>query len=141
FFRTIGAEELIFAEFVAGGALADWIHARKLTRLEQILDVAIQFAWGLHAAHERGLIHRDVKPGNVLLTHDGVVKVTDFGLSQALEGSGAMTPAYCSPEQANRQRLTRATDTWSWGLSVLEMFTGELTWGHGTAAPDALEEY
>src|SRR5207244_1352835 len=73
FFWTLANEETgeseiaIFAEYVAGGSLAKWIADRKLTRLDQILDVAIQFAWGLHAAHELGVIHQDVKPDNVLL--------------------------------------------------------------------------
>ena len=83
FFRTIGDEVAIFAEYVDGGSLADAIQARRLTRLEPMLDVAIQFAWGLHAAHEQGLIHQDVKPGNVLLTKDGIAKVADFGLARA----------------------------------------------------------
>lgn len=69
--RTLGNETLIFAEYVAGGSLSEWIRDRKLTRLEQVLDVAIQLAWGLHALHKRGLIHQDVKPGNTLLTREG----------------------------------------------------------------------
>jgi serine/threonine protein kinase len=84
FFRTIpnqqtgGSEIAIFAEYVNGGSLADWIKDRKLYEgglakaLERILDIAIQFAWGLHAAHELGVVHRDVKPSNLLLTQDGL---------------------------------------------------------------------
>ena len=83
FFRTVGDEIVIFADYIAGGSLAEWIARRKLIKLENILDVAIQFAWGLHAVHERGLIHQDVKPGNVLMTPDGVPMVTDFGLTRA----------------------------------------------------------
>ena len=66
FFRTAGDEVVIFAEYVEGGSLADWIRERRLTGLEQILDAAIQFAWGLHAAHAFGLVHQDVKPSNAL---------------------------------------------------------------------------
>lgn len=91
FFRTVGEDIVIFADYIDGGSLADWIAKKKLTSLEQILDVAIQFAWGLHAIHERGLIHQDVKPGNVLMTADpstgsgqgGVPMVTDSGLAWA----------------------------------------------------------
>ncbi len=156
FFRTVGEELAIFAEYVEGGSLEDWIAQRRLTQLEQILDVAIQFAWGLHAAHELGLVHQDVKPGNVLMGPEGVAKVSDFGLARAraaagerdagsgqsmLLSYGGMTPAYCSPEQAAYHALSRKTDIWSFGVSVLELFTGEVSWGHGVVAGEALESY
>jgi WD40 repeat protein len=156
---------LVFAEYVAGGSLQDWIENRQLyeggraASLKRILDIAIQFAWGLHYAHEQGLVHQDVKPANVMLTPQGAVKVTDFGLANAkamaarleetdvehhtliVAGGGAMTPAYCSPEQANGETLTRRTDLWSWALSVLEMFQGGRSWQFGTVATLALENY
>jgi WD40 repeat protein/serine/threonine protein kinase len=165
--RRIESSPLVFAEYVAGGSLRDWIEQRRLyqggsaTSLPRILDIAIQFAWGLHYAHDRGLIHQDVKPANAMLTPEGIVKVTDFGLANArtsaairqaqasegevnslrVTGSGAMTPAYCSPEQANRKTLTRRTDLWSWALSILEMFQGEITWRSGVIAAEVLEYY
>ena len=106
FFRTVGAEIVIFADYIAGGSLAEWIVRRKLTKLKQILDVAIQFAWGLHAVHERGLIHQDVKPGNVLMTADpsagsgqaAIPMITDFGLARARlrANDGRFVYAWCS---------------------------------------------
>jgi WD40 repeat protein len=165
--RRIENSPLVFAEYVAGGSLHDWIRQRKLYEgghaisLQRILDIAIQFAWGLHYAHEQGFVHQDVKPGNVMLTPGGIAKVTDFGLANSrtmtamltaqlkaggittlmVEGSGAMTPAYCSLEQANRETLTRRTDLWSWALSILEMFQGEVTWVTGVVANYTLEQY
>ena len=161
FFRTVGDEIVIFADYVEGGSLADWIAKGKLTGVEQILDMAIQFAWGLHAIHERGLIHQDVKPGNVLMTPEGVPMVTDFGLARArlragdgslvspalppgeqsvLVSAGGMTPAYASPEQRAGQSLSRKTDIWSWGVSLLDMFMGGVSCPHGGhIAADVLE--
>jgi serine/threonine protein kinase len=86
------------------------------------------------------------------MTSDGIVKVTDFGLAKALpfatKGSsspmvsaGGMTPAYCSPEQAAKEPLSKATDVWSWAASVLEMFMGGLSWHAGPAVGAALVAY
>jgi WD40 repeat protein/serine/threonine protein kinase len=160
--RTLGNVPRIFAEWVEGGSLEDWIQNGKLheggkeAALERILDIAIQFARGLQFAHDKGLVHQDVKPHNVLMTTEGTAKVTDFGLAKAdavetgfkpdqdasiLVSTGGMTPAYCSPEQAEGKPLSLKTDIWSWAVSVLEMFTGEVTWGAGQAAPHVLESY
>jgi WD40 repeat protein/serine/threonine protein kinase len=171
--RRIDNAPAVFAEYLPGGSLYDWIYSRQLyttvgtvlkTPLQRLLSVAIQSAWGLHYAHEQGLVHQDIKPANLLLTADGIVKITDFGiattrttagmltepgemsqvtdgLSLVVPGSGSMTPAYCSPEQSEGDMLTRRSDIWSWALSVLEMFQGERTWGYGIVAPQALEDY
>ena len=161
--RTLGGIPRVLAEYVEGGCLSDWIHNGKLYEgghtiaLKRMLDIAIQFAWGLHFAHEKGLIHQDVKPANVLMTTDGTAKVSDFGLANAravagegpkvdaaqsiLATTGGMTPAYCSPEQVNKEKLTRRTDIWSWAVSILEMFVGDVTWMAGQVADSALEAY
>jgi serine/threonine protein kinase len=161
--RRLGGIPCVFAEYVSGGSLAEWIDTGRLYEgrpgkvLERVLDIAIQFAWGLHHAHEQGLVHQDVKPGNVLVTEGGVVKVSDFGLARARGRTGeaghgdgqrsslvsyqGMTPAYCSPEQQRGERLSHTTDVWSWGVSLLEMVLGQGTWRDGPSAPKALESY
>ncbi len=156
--RELGGVPRVFAEYVSGGSLSDWIKTKRLYEgspdqaLARILDISIQFAWGLHCAHEQALINQDVKPANVMMTPEGTAKVTDFGLVGAKAQAG--TPAYCSPEQAEagamRQAgvpteeippLTLTTDIWSWGVSVMEMFLGEMTWASGVLAPALLEAY
>ncbi|HXY40281.1 MAG TPA: protein kinase, partial [Vicinamibacteria bacterium] len=157
--RRVDALPLVFAEYADGGSLHEAIRAGRLASAEVILDVAVQFAWGLHHAHEQGLVHRDVKPANVMLTRDGLAKVTDFGLARAraaavtaqtkgevartitVEGGGGATPAYASPEQARGEAMTRRSDAWSFAVSVLEMFLGQRTWSLGLAVPEALAAY
>lgn len=155
--REIERAPCIFVEYVGGGSLRTWIHSGKLNDLETILDIAIQFARGLHYAHEQGLVHQDVKPDNIMMTSEGVAKVTDFGLAKAkgipatggpagpgrsiLMTAAGCTPAYASPEQLSGGKVSRKSDIWSFGLSVLEMFTGGVTWPVGSVAAEALEEY
>ncbi|TSA31267.1 MAG: serine/threonine protein kinase, partial [Verrucomicrobiaceae bacterium] len=87
--REVNGIPSIFAEWMEGGTLSSWITSGKLYKgsdsdvLKRILDIAIQFAWGLDYAHDHGLIHQDVKPDNVMLTAIGDVKVADFGIAKA----------------------------------------------------------
>ncbi len=154
----------IFVEFMEGGSLEHWIQRKEYDlyaggpekNLERILDIAIQFAWGLAYAHDQGLVHQDVKPLNVLMTPEGGVKVTDFGLAKAraiagesageedtraLVSGSLHTVAYRSPEQANGELLSHKTDIWSWAVSVLEMFEGGAYWYDGQSAGTSLETY
>ncbi|WP_327350497.1 WD40 repeat domain-containing serine/threonine protein kinase [Streptomyces sp. NBC_01304] len=167
--RTMGGIPRVFAEYVAGGSLREWINDRRLYEggrqeaLARILDVSIQVAWGLEHAHGRGLVHQDVKPDNVLIDGDDpqdlMAKVSDFGLARAQatarmrpEGgnasdktimvpTGGMTRAYASPEQLAGQALGRRSDIYSFAVSVLEMFTGGVTWMIGSAAGEVLAVY
>ncbi|MFD7325256.1 protein kinase [Streptomyces sp. NPDC059875] len=162
FVRVVDGVPCVFAEYVPGGSLADWIRDGRLYEgatddvLARILRVAAQMAWGLDHAHRRSLVHRDVKPANVLLDLDGTAKVTDFGLAGAHVGASASpdpaggagawhTAAYASPEQAGGRTvgwvLGRRSDVYSFAVSVLEMFTGGVTWMAGPAAGAALEEH
>ena len=160
--RTIDRVPCVLTEFVDGGSLSDWIFSRRLysgteeNALARILDIAIQAAWGLEHAHASGLVHQDVKPGNILVMANGTAKITDFGLADLAGGNissgisdsppagfvsaNGMTPAFCSPEQAKKERLSFKTDLYSWAVSILEMFTGEVTWANGIAARYALDD-
>ena len=151
--REISNLPCVVAEFVEGGSLRDWIVERRLYAGEdavvvaRILNSAIAMAWGLDSAHEVGLIHCDMKPGNVLMAADGTAKITDFGLAKELSVSGGTgiaagwTQAYASPEQLRRDSVGRATDIWSWAVSVMEMFMGGIEWQSGPVAGAALEEF
>ncbi|QDU23778.1 WD40 repeat domain-containing serine/threonine-protein kinase [Urbifossiella limnaea] len=158
--RTLGGVPRVFAEYVAGGTLHDWVADGRLyvggpgEVLARVLDVAIQFAWGLGFAHGTGLIHQDVKPGNVMMTPGGGAKVTDFGLARAAGGGyGGGTPAYYSAEQAQaraeakagaggRTRLTAQSDLWSWAVSVLDLFAGGVSCRYGgQLAGEVLAEF
>jgi WD40 repeat protein len=162
YIRTIAGIPRVFAEYVEGGSLFQWIRDKRLYRgnaeevLERILRISIQTAWGLHHAHTQGVVHCDVKSGNVLLTGAGNAKVTDFGLAKAravteeetraagagaLASKGGKTPAYCSPEQAQGLHTTYATDIWSWALCVFEMIARKVLWTVGPTAPEAFEQY
>ncbi|MBP3557016.1 MAG: protein kinase [Thermoguttaceae bacterium] len=122
FVRRIAGIPRLFAELAPDGTLRDWIADGRLyvgtqrEALARVLDVAIQFAWGLEHAHRLGLLHLDVKPSNVM-TVGSTIKVTDFGLSKVAAQSpdGAlvaafcdgMTPSYCSPEQYEAFQIYR----------------------------------
>src|SRR3990172_4999869 len=107
--------------------------ARGRLPLEEAVSLAGQIADGLAKAHERGIVHRDVKPANVIVTTDGVAKIIDFGLAMLTEatrmtrpGTAMGTPAYMSPEQARGHEIDPRTDLWSLGVVLYEMLTGQI---------------
>jgi formylglycine-generating enzyme required for sulfatase activity len=115
--------------FVDGESLRDRIDRGPLP-LAEALAIALQIASGLDAAHERGIVHRDVKPANVMVGRDGVVKLVDFGIAKlagstlTVAGATPGTAAYMSPEQARSEPVDRRTDIWSLGVVLFEMLTG-----------------
>ena len=118
--------------YLEGETIREKTKTRPL-KIEEALDIAIQTALGLQAAHEKEIVHRDIKSANLIVTPRGQVKIMDFGLAQLAEQSRltktAMilgTPAYMSPEQARRERTDRRTDIWSLGVVIYEMVTGKL---------------
>ncbi len=144
--EVAGARYLVL-EFVEGETLAARI-ARGALLVDEAVDVCRQVAAGVEAAHEAGVVHRDLKPGNVMLRPDGTVKVLDFGLAKggaahgsssdvglsmsptmthAATGMGVIlgTAAYMSPEQARGRAVDRRTDVWSFGCVLYECLAGQ----------------
>ncbi len=102
-------------------------------QIDQAITITLQVAQGLLKAHSKGIIHRDIKPGNIFITEDGVAKILDFGLAKlggetriTKEGTTAGTIAYMSPEQAQGEDVDETTDIWSLGVVLYEMLTGVL---------------
>ncbi|HTA33170.1 MAG TPA: serine/threonine-protein kinase [Solirubrobacteraceae bacterium] len=127
------------AELVEGESLAERLLRGPLATAEA-KSVAEQLCEALGGAHAQGVVHCDVKPANVLLAADGIVKVGDFGVarlaestSQAPSATVAGTPRYMSPEQARGRPPTPATDVYSAGIVLYEMLTGEPPFAHGSA--------
>jgi eukaryotic-like serine/threonine-protein kinase len=117
----------IAMELVEGRDLSDMIALRDPLALERKLDITIEVLTGLHFAHQRGVIHRDVKPSNVRVMPDGRVKIMDFGIARLQKadatGSGAIvgTPTYMAPEQITNGAITPATDVFSVGCMLYEL--------------------
>ncbi len=123
----------IAMEYVPGGTLKEWLGERGLLEPRKAAAVTAQIAEALGAAHERGVIHRDIKPQNVLVTASGDLKVTDFGIARAASAATISvtnavfgTAGYLSPEQALGEPVSPRSDLYSLGVILYEMLTGEL---------------
>jgi serine/threonine-protein kinase len=138
--------QFIVMQLVEGDTLATLLRERGHLETDDAVRIALGVASALEAAHRRGLVHRDVKPGNILLTDDGDVKVTDFGIARAVsEASMTVTGTtlgsvhYFSPEQARGDEVTGASDVYALGIVLYEMLTGRRPFEGDSAAGVALK--
>ena len=134
-------------ELVPGEPLSALVQREGALAPERVRSIMGQAALALGAAHEAGVVHRDVKPANILLAPDGTVKLTDFGIARAIDGSGYTqtgevlgTPHYLSPEQALGEQATGASDLYSLGIVAHEMLTGRRPFDKGTPVATALAQ-
>src|SRR5271167_625143 len=121
----------IIMAFYEGRTLAERIHLGGKISLSEVLDITAQIARGLAEAHSHNIVHRDVKPSNVMLTGNGVVKIVDFGLAHVTEATATLshgtagTASYMSPEQSLSKTADQKSDIWALGVVLAEMLTGE----------------
>ncbi len=119
-------------EYLEGQSLEQHTSSDNLLPLDQCIDCLIQVCDALHYAHQQGVIHRDIKPGNIMILKDGVAKVMDFGIARAAGGTKTRTgvikgtPFYMSPEQARGGEITGASDIFALGVLFYQLLTGKL---------------
>src|SRR5262249_39388351 len=137
-----GQDRFLALEFLPGGTLHDLLKQRKIANellpFDKILEYAWQIAEGLGHAHSHGIIHRDIKSGNVMLTAEGTLKITDFGVAKLREhshrtaaGNVVGTASHMSPEQASGGEVDQRTDIFSYGVLLHQLATLELPF-HGS---------
>jgi serine/threonine-protein kinase len=127
-----GGQTFMAMAYIEGVTLSHLVNQGSL-KLDTVLDIAIQVGQGLQAAHQKGIVHRDIKTSNLIVTNDGRVKIMDFGLAQRTDETRLTkadaivgTPVCMSPEQARGQEVDHRTDIWALGVVLYEMVTGQL---------------
>lgn len=128
-----GDVHYIVMEYINGESLKEYIQRSAPLPISKAIAVAVQILAGVEYAHRSGLIHRDIKPQNVLISPDGTVKVTDFGIAKSVSDLGLTeaglalgTAHYFSPEQAKGERVVPQSDIYAVGVTLFEMLTGRI---------------
>jgi tRNA A-37 threonylcarbamoyl transferase component Bud32 len=144
-YGEVGDMAFLVMEYVDGEPLSALLARAGRLPADRALDVVGQAALALQAAHDAGVVHRDVKPGNLIVRPDGVVKVTDFGIARAVDavpvtqtGMVVGTAAYLSPEQAAGRPVTPASDVYALGVVSYECLAGERPFGGDSAVAIAM---
>jgi len=129
-------------EYVDGKSVQDWLDKLTKFSIGDAVHIAMVSAEGMKHAHDQNMVHRDIKPDNILLTTTGIVKVADFGLAKVMDddvsmtqsGTGLGTPLYMAPEQARSAKtVDQRCDIYALGVTLYHMLTGKLPYGGGTA--------
>lgn len=137
----------IVMEYVEGKTLKNLIKKRGALTLPEVIDIMMQLTSAIACAHDSNIIHRDIKPQNVLIKEDGLVKITDFGIAMALN-SNELTQTnsvmgsvhYLPPEQANGKGATIKSDIYSLGIVMFELLTGQLPFKGDNAVEIAIKQ-
>ena len=137
----------IVMEYIEGKTLKNLIKKRGALTLSEVIDIMLQLSSGLACAHDSFIIHRDIKPQNVLIKDDGSVKITDFGIAMALN-SNELTQTnsvmgsvhYLPPEQANGSGATIKSDIYSLGILMFELLTGKIPFKGENAVEIAIKQ-
>jgi serine/threonine-protein kinase len=146
-FDEAAHQHFIVMEYVPGQSCAEILRDRGHLDLEQAVDIVTQACRGLDYAHRNGVVHRDVKPGNLLVSESGVVKLADFGIARATGqssitqvGSVLGTAAYLSPEQARGEEAGPQADLYSLGVVTYQLLSGRLPYEANSLSELALKQ-
>ena len=140
-----GSVHFIVMELVEGITLKNFIERKAPLEIKEAIGIAIQIAQGMGAAHDQNIIHRDIKPQNIIISTDGKVKVADFGIARETSTNSLTAEAmgsvhYISPEQAKAEPSDARSDIYSLGITIYEMVTATLPFNGETAVATALAQ-